>query len=500
MTYNNGFAGRHRNGDKRRSAQGKAQESGGGSRTSLLTAPPDPWMDSLDLDLDLDWPDNQPPLPQGNYPYPAAPSGGGATPFREPGAQYQGPRQHMAPGQEPVRPTRARPGTTGPMPQYGHPSGPVPQYNPPSGPMRQYNPPPAPEYSHTSEPMRPYNPPTGPMPAYNPPSGPMRPYNPPPAPQYNHPSGPMPQYEPPSGLMPGYGHPSGPMPQYEPPLAAPTPQYDHPSGPMRQYNPPPGSMPGYGHPSGPMRQYNSPPPPEYAAQYARDGVADLLDRLGKESGKLWTVDSVRLANQILSTANHQAAALRTETQDQVTASLAEAKQEADALLKQASDRAATTLATAEQEAAEIRAAVMKLSAELGGVVSAYVTENLLSPAKPAAKPPAEAAAAKSATKPVINPAAPPWAKPDDQPWPTATPAARPAVKPNARSRQYVAVRAMSVFTAALVLFALTAGASEVALHGFKFFVFRSAGTGETSGAGLQENQGPGQPDAPGLHK
>jgi len=490
MTYNNGFAGRHRNGDKRRSAQGKAQESGGGSRTSLLTAPPDPWMDSLDLDLDLDWPDNQPPLPQGNYPYPAAPSGGGATPFREPGAQYQGPRQHMAPGQEPVRPTRARPGTTGPMPQYGHPSGPVPQYNPPSGPMRQYNPPPAPEYSHTSEPMRPYNPP----------SGPMRPYNPPPAPQYNHPSGPMPQYEPPSGLMPGYGHPSGPMPQYEPPLAAPTPQYDHPSGPMRQYNPPPGSMPGYGHPSGPMRQYNSPPPPEYAAQYARDGVADLLDRLGKESGKLWTVDSVRLANQILSTANHQAAALRTETQDQVTASLAEAKQEADALLKQASDRAATTLATAEQEAAEIRAAVMKLSAELGGVVSAYVTENLLSPAKPAAKPPAEAAAAKSATKPVINPAAPPWAKPDDQPWPTATPAARPAVKPNARSRQYVAVRAMSVFTAALVLFALTAGASEVALHGFKFFVFRSAGTGETSGAGLQENQGPGQPDAPGLHK
>jgi hypothetical protein len=64
----------------------------------------------------------------------------------------------------------------------------------------------------------------------------------------------------------------------------------------------------------------------------------------------------------------------------------------------------------------------------------------------------------------------------------------------------MAVRAMSVFTAALVLLALTAGASEVALHGFKFFVFRSAGTGETSGSGLQENQGPGQPGAPGLHK
>jgi hypothetical protein len=62
------------------------------------------------------------------------------------------------------------------------------------------------------------------------------------------------------------------------------------------------------------------------------------------------------------------------------------------------------------------------------------------------------------------------------------------------------VRVMSVFTAAMVLFALTAGGAEVALHGFKFFVFRSAGTGETSGSGLQENQGPGQPDAPGAHQ
>ena len=81
-----------------------------------------------------------------------------------------------------------------------------------------------------------------------------------------------------------------------------------------------------------------------------------------------------------------------------------------------------------------------------------------------------------------------------------TPGARTAGKPNARSRQYVTVRAMSIFTAALVLFALTAGASDVALHGFKFFVFRSAGVGETSGSGLQENQGPGQPDAVGAHR
>ncbi len=59
---------------------------------------------------------------------------------------------------------------------------------------------------------------------------------------------------------------------------------------------------------------------------------------------------------------------------------------------------------------------------------------------------------------------------------------------------------MSIFTAAMILFALTAGATEVALHGFKFFVFRATGTGETGPNGLQENQGPGQPDAPGAHQ
>ena len=52
---------------------------------------------------------------------------------------------------------------------------------------------------------------------------------------------------------------------------------------------------------------------------------------------------------------------------------------------------------------------------------------------------------------------------------------------------------MTIFTAAMVVFALTAGASEVALHGFKFFVFRSTGVGETGPNGGQEDQGPGQP-------
>jgi len=46
------------------------------------------------------------------------------------------------------------------------------------------------------------------------------------------------------------------------------------------------------------------------------------------------------------------------------------------------------------------------------------------------------------------------------------------------------------------MFAVITGTAEVALHGFRFFVFRSTGTGETGPDGLQEDQGPGQPDAP----
>jgi hypothetical protein len=126
-----------------------------------------------------------------------------------------------------------------------------------------------------------------------------------------------------------------------------------------------------------------------------------------------------------------------------------------------------------------------------------------------ASPPAIMAAvpiAEPAPEPVIG-----W-----QPRPTAKPGTRPksrpggkhasrraakpgtglARQPEGRPRQLVAIRVAAVATAALVLFAVIAGTAEAALHGFRFFVFRSAGTGETPGSGLQEDQGPGQPDAP----
>jgi len=59
-----------------------------------------------------------------------------------------------------------------------------------------------------------------------------------------------------------------------------------------------------------------------------------------------------------------------------------------------------------------------------------------------------------------------------------------------------AFRFFAVLTSVLFMAVVTAAVIEIHLHGFKFFVFRATGVGETSRNGLQENQGPGQPDAP----
>ena len=59
-----------------------------------------------------------------------------------------------------------------------------------------------------------------------------------------------------------------------------------------------------------------------------------------------------------------------------------------------------------------------------------------------------------------------------------------------------AIRFATIATSALFLVAVVAGVIEIHLHGFNFFTFRATGVGETSRNGLQEDQGPGQPDAP----
>jgi hypothetical protein len=132
-----------------------------------------------------------------------------------------------------------------------------------------------------------------------------------------------------------------------------------------------------------------------------------------------------------------------------------------------------------------------------------VTERKARPAaRPATKPgtrPASGPAGQPGTSPAPKPGTRPASGPADQPGtsPAPKPGTRPARRPEGRPRQLVAIRVAAVATAALFLFACVAGTTEVALHGFPFFVFRSTGTGETGrNGGLQEDQGPGQPDAP----
>ena len=225
-----------------------------------------------------------------------------------------------------------------------------------------------------------------------------------------------------------------------------------------------------------------------AADHARPTEADL-----------WNRDSLRLAKRILDEASTQAAGIRDKARQDAAAMLAAAQQEAATARQQA----AATLAAAELEAAEKRTVVMRLSAELGQVAS-YVTENLTAPATSAvqsADPPAVRSAERSAPRPGDRPATrrAGLAVGRPAPRPTTRPADSPVDRPAARPRQFVAMRLTVIATAAVTLLAAAAGSAQIALHGFRFFVFRAAGTGETPRSGLQEDQGPGQPDAPGAH-
>ena len=51
----------------------------------------------------------------------------------------------------------------------------------------------------------------------------------------------------------------------------------------------------------------------------------------------------------------------------------------------------------------------------------------------------------------------------------------------------------------LVLVGLTISAVQIVQNGFAFFVFRNTGAGAGNPQNLQEDQGPGQSDAPGAH-
>jgi hypothetical protein len=125
---------------------------------------------------------------------------------------------------------------------------------------------------------------------------------------------------------------------------------------------------------------------------------------------------------------------------------------------------------ADKEAAHLRAVILSLSEQLSQM-SAYIRENLASPGALATVP-----------APAI---APPRPEPrlgarSARPTSPARPRTAPTGKPQARPRQYQAMRIATAATATLFSFAALTGATEIALHGFKFFVFRSGGTGETA--------------------
>jgi hypothetical protein len=241
-------------------------------------------------------------------------------------------------------------------------------------------------------------------------------------------------------------------------------------------------------------------------------------------GQVWDAGSVELATWIINEANQQATEIRHEARDDAATARAEAKLEADQLVKQAADQAAATLAAAEQQAARVRAEILKLSADLGGVASGF-TESLLSPAAPAARPKADPATPKADAPPKLRAqAAPGVAAPPatgSAVPATADPAARPAaraasavalkpgvsprrIKPEpkdagkTKNRQISASRKVTAAFVALSVAGVATGVTEVVLHGPAFFVFRANGAG-ASQTGLLEDQGPGQPNAPGAH-
>lgn len=248
-------------------------------------------------------------------------------------------------------------------------------------------------------------------------------WGPPPALPPDHPSAPMPRVQFPAG------QPPGPMPPYREPSAPGLPR-QRPGGPAAIWSAAL-QLPDAG--------YDNPPP---ASPARRDAPG-----YPRQSGPGW----------------HET----TEAQDYAAAIREAAEREAAAIRE-----------AAQREAAELRDRLDSMSGELSRM-AAYVTESLAVPAMPATAP---ALPAARPAPPGLRPAAPRPA------WP-ATKVTRPATRPagprttpaTKRPRQLKAMRIATVATAALLLFAVATGAAEVGMHGFKFFVFRETGVGQTGG-------------------
>ena len=280
-----------------------------------------------------------------------------------------------------------------------------------------------------------------------------RDWAPPPALHPDHPSAPVPRV-----LFPA-DHPSGPMPA--PPVPGPPDlPRRRPAGSARTRNAPL-HIPDSGYDDGNRREAGPFGPGRAAriAQDARDYAAATCEA-----------------------AEREAAAITRQAADRAATMREAAERQAAAITQQAADHAAAIREAAEREAAELRARLDSMSGELGRV-AAYVTERLTTPAMPMialALP--EATPAPLSTRPA-PPAATPAERatgPDSRPAGPAKPRTAPAKKPQKPSRQLQAMRIAQISTAALVSFALVFGATEIGIHGLKFFVFREQGQGQST--------------------
>jgi hypothetical protein len=202
------------------------------------------------------------------------------------------------------------------------------------------------------------------------------------------------------------------------------------------------------------------------AKYPRPGVS-AAGRSAVRPSALAPEDRCRaddawIAQRIALDAGTQAAMLKRQASAQAAAIRETAERETEKIWHQASAQAAAIRETAERETTELRAAVMKLSAGVGE--SGNADGNVAY--RPAGTPP------------------------------------RPATKSGARGRANTKGRQIRVMRKVVIAFVVlslagaTSGAVEIKLHGLGFFLFRNAGAGAGNSRDLDENQGPGQPDAP----
>jgi hypothetical protein len=216
-------------------------------------------------------------------------------------------------------------------------------------------------------------------------------------------------------------------------------------------------------------------------------------------------------------AGYRAARFALDVWDEVAAIRRAAERDAAVIRRQGADRAAAIRRAAEQDAAELRSeltselrsALRSTSPEPGQVaacITDFLAEHHLRVQQPEDWPtagdlvteePLTRSATSARTAIGVRPAnrrlpgrpqpVPPSTKPTG--WPGAKPA----------GQQAAAMRMMLVAFVALVIVALIAGATGIALPGLGFSVFRWSSTSATDSNGLQEDHGPGQPDAPAAH-